>query len=243
VSFGDLKTTHTLYHSDARNLSFLEDESIHLVVTSPPYWNIKNYNEDPNQLGHINDYEEFHLELNKVWNEIYRLLVPGGRLVCVIGDACKSRRKFGRHVVFPNHADIIVNCRKVGFDNLNPILWYKISNANYEVNNGSQFFGKPFQPNGIIKNDLEYILMQRKPGSYRKPTKVQREKSHIDKKNYKKWFRQIWKIPGASTNHHPAPFPEKLAKRLIRMFSFYPVLDTIYTVHDISRDILYLKGI
>ncbi len=216
-----LETSHTLYNADARNMSFLEDESVHLVVTSPPYWNIKDYNESPHQLGHIDDYEKFHRELTKVWKECYRVLVPGGRLVCVIGDACKSRREFGRHVVFPNHADIQVNCRKVGFDNLNPILWYKISNANYEVDNGTKFLGKPYQPNGIIKNDIEYILMQRKPGSYRQPTEDQRKKSHIEEEDYHEWFKQIWRIPGESTKDHPAPFPEKLVYRLIRMFSFY----------------------
>lgn len=215
------ETTHVLYHSDARNLSFLEDESVHLAVTSPPYWDIKKYRDNPDQLGHIDDYEKFHSELKKVWREVYRVLTPGGRLVCVVGDACKSRREFGRHVVFPNHADIVVSCRKVGFDNLTPILWHKISNANYEVNNGTQFLGKPYEPNGIIKNDIEYILMQRKPGSYRKPTKEQRQKSRINKEDYKKWFQQIWRVPGTSSGYHPAPFPEEIANRLIRMFSFY----------------------
>ncbi len=221
MSYEDIETTHLLYRADSRDLSFIEDEGVHLVVTSPPYWNIKDYNETEDQLGHIDDYERFHSELKKVWEECYRVLVPGGRLVCVVGDACKSRREYGRHVVFPNHADIQVNCRKVGFDNLNPILWHKISNANYEIDNGTQFLGKPYQPNGIIKNDIEYILMQRKPGSYRKPTEEQRKKSRIDEEDYSKWFKQIWRIPGESTKDHPAPFPEKLAYRLVRMFSFY----------------------
>ncbi len=221
MSPDEMETTHKLYNADARDLSFIEDESVHLIVTSPPYWNIKDYNDIPKQLGHMDDYEAFHSELTKVWKECYRVLVPGGRLVCVVGDACKSRREYGRHVVFPNHADIQVNCRKIGFDNLNPILWHKISNANYEVENGTQFLGKPYQPNGIIKNDIEYILMQRKPGSYRKPTEEQREKSRIGEEDYGDWFKQIWRIPGESTKNHPAPFPEKLAYRLVRMFSLY----------------------
>jgi len=122
------KATHTyqrLINGDARDLSFLEDESIHLVVTSPPYWNLKRYNENTNQLGHINDYESFLSELEKVWREAFRILVPGGRLVCIVGDVCVSRRKFGRHLVFPLHSDICVLCRKIGFDNLNPIIWHK----------------------------------------------------------------------------------------------------------------------
>jgi site-specific DNA-methyltransferase (adenine-specific) len=199
----------------------LQDESIHLVVTSPPYWNLKQYNDNKDQLGHISGYEQFLTELTKVWRECFRILVPGGRLVCVVGDVCLSRKKHGRHVVVPLHADICVACRKIGFDNLNPIIWNKISNANYEVQNGSKFLGKPYEPNAIIKNDIEFILMQRKPGGYRKPTNIQREKSRIEKKEYDEWFQQSWNITGASTKRHPAPFPVELAYRLVRMFSFF----------------------
>ena len=215
------KTYQRLINGDARDLSFLDDESIHLVVTSPPYWNLKRYNENPDQLGHINDYESFLGELGKVWKEIFRVLVPGGRLVCVVGDVCVSRRRFGRHLVFPLHSDISVLCRKIGFDNLNPIIWYKIANASFEVENGSKFLGKPYEPNAIIKNDMEFILMQRKPGGYRKPTEEQRKLSKINKKNFNAWFQQIWNITGASTRSHPAPFPLELATRLVRMFSFH----------------------
>lgn len=214
------KTQQRLINGDARDLSFLNNESIHLVVTSPPYWNLKRYNENPDQLGHLNDYESFLSELEKVWQEVFRVLVPGGRLVCVVGDVCVSRRKFGRHLVFPLHADICVLCRKIGFDNLNPIIWHKIANASFEVENGCKFLGKPYEPNAIIKNDMEFILMQRKPGGYRKPTEAQRRLSKIDKKDFNSWFQQIWNITGASTRKHPAPFPLKLASRLVRMFSF-----------------------
>ncbi|HUT71307.1 MAG TPA: site-specific DNA-methyltransferase [Desulfatiglandales bacterium] len=215
------KTFQKLINGDARDLSFLGDESIHLVVTSPPYWNLKRYNDNPDQLGHINDYESFLGELEKVWSEVFRILVPGGRLVCVVGDVCVSRRRFGRHLVFPLHADICVLCRKIGFDNLNPIIWHKIANASFEVENGSKFLGKPYEPNAIIKNDMEFILMQRKPGGYRKPTEEQRKLSKIEKKDFNSWFQQIWNITGASTRNHPAPFPLKLATRLVRMFSFH----------------------
>jgi len=218
-------TVHRLINGDARDLSFLPDESVHLVLTSPPYWNLKRYNENPNQMGHIDDYEAFLAELKKVWEHAFRVLVPGGRLVCVVGDVCVSRRSFGRHLVFPLHADISVMCRHIGFDNLNPIIWHKIANASYEVSNGSKFLGKPYEPNAIIKNDMEFILMQRKPGGYRKPTEEQRRESMIDKKDFNLWFQQIWNIPGASTKKHPAPFPLKLATRLVRMFSF--VGDTV----------------
>ena len=193
---------------------------MHLVLTSPPYWNLKRYNENPDQLGHIQDYEAFLFELEKVMRHIFRILVPGGRMVCVVGDVCVARRDFGRHLVFPLHADICVICRRIGFDNLNPIIWHKIANASYEINNGSKFLGKPYEPNAIIKNDIEFILMQRKPGGYRKPTNSQREASRIAKDDFDKWFQQIWNITGASTKQHPAPFPLELAIRLIRMFSF-----------------------
>ncbi|RMH48640.1 MAG: site-specific DNA-methyltransferase [Gammaproteobacteria bacterium] len=218
-------TRHRLVHGDARDLSFIPDESIHLVVTSPPYWTLKRYNEHPDQLGHVKDYEDFLGELEKVWRECFRVLVPGGRLVCVVGDVCLSRRAFGRHVVVPLHADIVVTCRKIGFDNLNPIIWHKIANASFEVENGSKFLGKPYEPNAIIKNDIEFILMQRKPGGYRKPTQYQRDKSRMSKEEFDAWFRQFWNIPGESTRKHPAPFPFELAYRLVRMFSF--VEDTV----------------
>jgi site-specific DNA-methyltransferase (adenine-specific) len=213
-------TIHRLIHGDARNLAFLDDESVHLVVTSPPYWNLKRYNEHPDQLGHVQDYETFLRELEKVWRQVFRILVPGGRLVCVVGDVCVARRDFGRHLVFPLHADICVICRRLGFDNLNPIIWHKISNASYEVSNGSKFLGKPYEPNAIIKNDMEFILMQRKPGGYRQPTDAQRDASRISKEEFNRWFQQIWNITGAPTRHHPAPFPLELAMRLVRMFSF-----------------------
>lgn len=206
---------------DARDLSSLPDQSVHLVVTSPPYWNLKKYNDGPAQLGHIADYEAFLNELGKAFSECYRVLAPGGRLVCVVGDVCLSRRRNGRHVVMPLHSDICVRCRLIGFDNLNPVIWHKIANASFEVENGSKFLGKPYEPNAIIKNDIEFILMQRKPGGYRKPTAQQRELSRISKDEFDQWFRQWWVLPGASSRVHPAPFPYELAYRLVRMFSFW----------------------
>jgi site-specific DNA-methyltransferase (adenine-specific) len=214
------QTKQTLVLGDARDLSFIEDGSVHLIVTSPPYFNLKRYNEIEGQLGHIDDYERFLEELRTVWAQCFRVLVPGGRLVCVVGDVCRSRRQYGKHSVIPLHADICVICRKLGFDNLNPIIWHKISNASYEVDNGSKFLGKPFEPNAIIKNDIEFILMQRKPGGYRRPSDRQRAESKLTKEEYNEWFQQIWRLQGASTKEHPAPFPLELAYRLVRMFSF-----------------------
>lgn len=214
-----------LRHGDARDLDWLPDSSVHLVVTSPPYWTLKEYNDTPGQLGHVREYEEFLDELDRVWRHAFRILVPGGRLVCVVGDVCLSRREHGRHYVMPLHADIAVRCRRIGFDNLNPIIWLKISNASFEVENGSKFLGKPYEPNAIVKNDMEFILMQRKPGGYRAPTDEQRKLSMIEKEQFDRWFQQTWTLTGASTRDHPAPFPLELADRLVRMFSF--VGDTV----------------
>ncbi len=213
--------TQRLILGDARDLSLVPDGSVHLVLTSPPYWNLKRYNEHPDQMGHIEDYEAFLTELNRVWREALRVLVPGGRLVCVVGDVCLSRKAFGRHVVIPLHADICVACRRIGFDNLNPIIWHKISNASYEVERGGGgFLGKPYEPNAIIKSDIEFILMQRKPGGYRQPTEAQRDANRIGKEDFQTWFQQFWQLTGASTREHPAPYPLELANRLVRMFSF-----------------------
>jgi len=160
-----IPTMHHLYMGDARAMSNLGPESVDLVLTSPPYWTLKDYRESDAQLGHIENYDEFLHELDKVWSHCFRALTPGGRLVCVVGDVCLSRRENGgRHTVVPLHASIQEHCRKIGFDNLSPIIWHKISNAVHEVENGSGFLGKPYEPNAVIKNDIEFILMQRKPG-------------------------------------------------------------------------------
>jgi DNA modification methylase len=213
-------TLHRFYHQDARDLNELADASVQLVLTSPPYWTLKHYNASDDQLGFIQDYEEFLDELDKVWRHCHRLLVEGGRMIVVVGDVCLSRRGHGRHSVVPLHASIQERCRQLGFDNLAPIIWYKIANATHETNNGSSFLGKPYEPNAIVKNDIEYILMQRKPGGYRSPSPAMRVLSLISEENHRTWFQQIWRLPGASTRHHPAPFPLELAVRLIRMFSF-----------------------
>ena len=222
-----IASRHRMYLGDATNVSFLEPESVHLVLTSPPYWTLKEYRESDRQLGHVADYAEFLRELDKVWKRCFKALVPGGRLVCVVGDVCLSRRKNnGRHTVVPLHASIQEHCRKIGFDNLAPIIWYKIANAVYEVEGAGGFLGKPYEPNCVIKNDIEFILMQRKPGAYRKPAASTRIMSVIPEDAHREWFQQIWTgLTGASTRSHPAPYPVELAERLIRMFSF--VGDTV----------------
>ena len=215
-----LPTSHKLVGADSRHMAEVEDNSVHLVVTSPPYWVLKKYEPVNGQLGIIRDYGKFLDELSKVVSESYRVLVPGGRFVCVVGDVCIPRRTLGRHVVYPLHSDITLRAREAGFDNLTPILWYKIASAKYEANTYSSILGKPYEPNAVIKNDVEFILIQRKPGPYRKPTMEQRRMSFIPRSYYEQWFRQIWNLNGTSSREHPAPFPPELALRLIRMYSF-----------------------
>ncbi len=216
-------TTHTLRQGDARDLSHIASETIHLIVTSPPYWTLKEYPETAGQLGAIETYEAFLDELDKVWSECVRVLVPGGRICCVVGDVCLPRRRLGRHFVMPLHADIQVRSRAIGLDVLTPILWHKIANGVTEARgNGAGFYGKPYQPGAIVKNDVEYILFMRKGGEYRKVTPLQKALSILTKEEMQSWWRSVWvDIRGASTrNGHPAPYPAALAERLIRMFSF-----------------------
>jgi modification methylase len=217
------QTEHRLHLGDARALSWIPDESVHLIVTSPPYWTLKEYNSHESQLGAIKDYESFLIELDKVWTHCARILAPGGRICCVVGDVCIPRRKMGRHVVMPLHADILVRTRKLGLDALTPILWFKIANGVTESKgNGAGFYGKPYQPGAIVKNDFEYILFLRKGGAYRSPTDEQKALSMLSKAEMQGWLRTAWAdIKGESTRKgHPAPYPVELAERLIRLFSF-----------------------
>ena len=220
-------TKHEILLGDARCADFAPG-SIQMVLTSPPYWTLKVYRRCDGQLGWIADYDEFLDELDRIWRICHRALVPGGRLVCVVGDVCLSRRgQGGRHMVVPLHASIQERCRGLGFDNLAPIIWHKIANAAYEVDRGAGgFLGKPYEPNAVVKNDIEFILMQRKPGGYRRPSPAARVLSLLSREYFQKCFRQVWTdIAGASTSAHPAPYPVELAERLIRMFSF--VGDTV----------------
>lgn len=227
AAVAQVPTRHRLLLGDARHAA-LPAESVHLVLTSPPYWTLKEYHRSAGQLGWIADYDEFLDQLDQVWRLCHSALVLGGRLICVVGDVCLSRRKnSGRHTVVPLHASIQERCRSVGFDNLAPIIWHKIANAAHEVERGTGgFLGKPYEPNAVIKNDVEFILMQRKAGGYRRPSRAARTLSLLSEASFKTMFRQVWTdVAGASTRDHPAPYPVALAERLIRMFSF--VGDTV----------------
>lgn len=221
-------THHTLECGDARQARGLGPQSIHLALTSPPYWSLKRYRDHPGQLGHITDDHTFLDQLDEVWRRCFDALVPGGRLVCVVGDVCLSRRAHGgRHTVLPLHAAIQERCRTIGFENLAPIIWHKIANARHEAaGKGAGFLGKPYEPNAILKHDVEFIRMQRQPGGYRTPIRAQRVLSLMAAADHRQWFPPIWTgLPGASTEGHSAPSPLELAERLVRRFSF--VGDTV----------------
>ena len=219
-------TTHSIYEGDARKLDFIQTESVHLICTSPPYGALKTYPDHPEQLGNIASYDKFLSELDQVWEECLRILVPGGRVACVVGDICLSRRKAGRHHVLPLSADIQVRARRIGFDCLTPIRWQKVSNIKLEASRSSRFLGKPNLPNGVVKNDLEHILFLRKPGGYRKPSKAQERMSFISTDDYARWFGPVWTdVTGQQRSNHPAPYPVEIPRRLIKMFSF--VGDTV----------------
>jgi len=224
-----LPSSHELRLGDARDLSHLDGESIELVVTSPPYFNLKQYENGTggeDQLGDIDNYERFNQMIDRVWEQCYEKLIPGGRMCVVVGDVLRSRSEHGRHRVLPLHATIQEHCTSIGFDSLAPIIWYKIGNASLESGGNARFLGKPYEPGAVIKNDIEYILLFRKPGGYRSPSVEKRILSVIEADEHQQMFRQLWDdITGEPQVDHPAPYPAALAERLIRMFSF--VGDTV----------------
>jgi site-specific DNA-methyltransferase (adenine-specific) len=214
-------TRHIVYQGDARDLSMIATESVHLVVTSPPYGFLKTYPERDGQLGNIASYEHFLDELDRMWSECFRILVPGGRVAAVVGDICVSRRAGGRHYILPLSADLQVRVCKLGLDNLTPIHWLKVANIRLEASKSARYLGKPNLPNGVVKNDIEHILFFRKGTDYRKPTREMERLSRIETDDYIKWFAPIWTdITGQLRRDHPAPLPLELPRRLIRMFSF-----------------------
>jgi site-specific DNA-methyltransferase (adenine-specific) len=217
-----IPTTHALIHADARDLSFIRDGEIPLIVTSPPYADIKNYGNDAGQLAVLPSYEAFLDALDDVWRECFRVLTPGGRVAINTGDVLRARAKHGAHFVLPLHADILARSTRLGFHALNGILWRKMSNCAFEEGKSGGYLGKPGQPNSIIKSEIEHILLLRKPGPYRTPTLAQQRDSAITREEHARWFRPIWDdIRGArTTGAHPAPFPVSIPERLIRMFSF-----------------------
>lgn len=207
-----------IVQADSRVMPELADGSIDLVVTSPPYWHLKDYGV-PGQLGYGQSLHEYLRDLYRVWAETFRVLRPGRRLCINIGDQFARSVVYGRYKVIPLHAEVIAQCEQIGFDYLGAIIWQKRTTMN--TTGGATVMGSyPFPPNGIVEIDYEYILLFKKPGrSLRVPAEV-KEASRLSKEEWKTYFSGHWVFGGARQVEHEAVFPPELPRRLIRMFSF-----------------------
>ncbi len=209
---------HKIIIGDSRKMNELKDSSIHLVVTSPPYWQLKDYGTDT-QIGFNDSYEEYINNLNLVWNECYRVLKPGCRMAINIGDQFARSVYYGRYKVIPIRTEIIKFCETIGFDYMGAIIWQKKTTMN--TTGGATVMGSyPFPRNGIIEIDYEFILLFKKPGKTSAPSKEIKEKSKISKEKWKEYFSGHWYFNGEKQDKHIAMFPIELPKRLIEMFTF-----------------------
>ena len=208
---------------DSRKMLEIKDNSVQLVVTSPPYWSIKNYGVK-NQIGYGQTLHEYLKDLYRVWKESYRVLEPGRRLVVNIGDQFARSIVYGRYKIIPLHAEIIAQCEDIGFDYMGSIIWQKKTTMN--TTGGANVMGSyPYPPNGMIEVDYEFILIFKKPGKSEKIPKEIKEKSKLTKEEWKEYFYGHWNFAGARQIEHEAMFPEELPKRLIKMYTF--VGDTV----------------
>lgn len=219
----ELKTKHRVINGDSRNMNELPDNSVDLVITSPPYWQLKDYGIE-NQIGYSDSYEAYINHLNLVWKECYRVLYNGSRLCVNIGDQFARAVYYGRYKVIPIRTEIIKFCEAIGFDYMGAIMWQKKTTSN--TTGGASLMGSyPYPKNGIISIDYEFILIFKKLGTSKKPSKEIKEMSKMTKEEWKTYFDGHWYFGGAKQDGHIAMFPEELPKRLIKMFSF--VSDTV----------------
>ncbi|MCC6845141.1 MAG: thermonuclease family protein [Bacteroidetes bacterium] len=199
-------------------MSVLKNESIHLITTSPPYWQLKDYGTE-NQIGFHDDYETYINHLNLTWQECFRVLHKGCRLCINIGDQFARSTYYGRYKIIPIHSEIIKFCEMIGFDFMGQIIWQKATTMN--TSGGASIMGSyPNPRNGIVKLDFEYILLFKKQGNAPKPTKEQKENSTMTNEEWNSYFNGHWYFSGAKQDKHLAMFPEELPHRLIKMFSF-----------------------
>lgn len=212
------RTKHTIINGDSRQMLELKNESIDLVITSPPYWQLKDYGAE-NQIGYNDTYEEYINNLNLVWKECYRVLTNGSRLCVNIGDQFARAVYYGRYKVIPIRTEIIKFCEAVGFDYMGAIIWQKKTTSN--TTGGASLMGSyPYPKNGIISIDYEFILIFKKLGKPSpKPVEI-KELSKMTKEEWRTYFNGHWSFRGAKQDGHIAMFPEELPKRLIKMFSF-----------------------
>ena len=201
----------------------LYDHSVHLVITSPPYWQLKDYGSD-NQIGYHESYESYINNLNLVWNECKRVLHPGCRMCVNIGDQFARSVYYGRYKVIPIREEIIKFSETIGFDYMGAVIWQKVTTSN-TTGGGVQMGSYPYPRNGILKIDYEFILIFKKPGEAPKPTKEIKELSKMTAEEWNTFFAGHWNFAGARQDNHIAMFPEELPRRLIKMFSF--VGDTV----------------
>ncbi len=214
------KTNHQILFGDTLQiLPDLPEKTIGFVVTSPPYWQIKDYEND-GQIGKEQPYEEYLSDLTKVWKQCHRLLKPGCRLAINIGDQYLRAKDYGRYRIQPIPADTIRICRKLGFDFMGNIIWRKVSTTN--TTGGGTWMGSTYHPkDGHITYEHEYILLFRKMGDWPDPTPEQKEKSKLTKQQRSRWFRGYWELSPDRQDDHIAKFPVELPKRLIKMYSFW----------------------
>jgi len=213
-----MKTTHKIINEDSRQMNELKDRSVHLIITSPPYWQLKDYGTD-NQIGFNDSYENYINNLNLVWAECYRVLHDGCRLCINIGDQFARSVYYGRYKVIPIHSEIIRFCETVGFDFMGQIIWQKQTTMN--TSGGGAVMGSfPHPRNGIVKLDFEYILLFKKQGNAPKPTQEQKNNAVMTNEEWNTYFNGHWYFNGAKQDKHLAMFPEELPARLIKMFSF-----------------------
>ena len=214
---------HKIVTGDSRRMNEVEDESVHLIITSPPYWQLKDYG-PKEQIGYNDSYQEYINNLNLVWNQCHRVLHKGCRLCINIGDQFARSVYYGRYKIIPIRTEIIKFCEAVGFDYMGAIIWQKVTTCN--TTGGATVMGSfPYPRNGIIKLDYEFILIFKKLGKSSKVSKEIKEKSRLSQDEWNKYFYGHWNFSGEKQDKHIAPFPEELPKRLIKMFSF--VGDTI----------------
>lgn len=212
-------TSHRLILGDSREMPELADASVHLVVTSPPYWSIKDY-DHPVQVGTGETYEEYISSLGEVLAECHRVLHPGCRAAVNIGDQYLRASEHGRYRVQPIHADLTRVGRDIGFDFMGNIIWRKISNTT--TSGGGSWMGSTYHPkDGHVTYEHEYILLFRKRGSWPQPDVEAKKRSRLTKQQRSKWFRGMWEIPPVRQDGHIAKFPLELPRRLIKMYSFH----------------------
>ena len=211
-------TKHILVNGDSRNLSMIPDESVHLVVTSPPYWQLKDYGTE-NQIGFHDNYESYINNLNIVWSECFRVLHKGCRMCINIGDQFARSVYYGRYKVIPIRTEIIRFCESLGMDYMGAIIWQKQTTMN-TTGGGAVMGSFPYPRNGILKIDYEFILIFKKLGNSPSVPKEQKDKSAMTKDEWNSFFSSHWNFAGAKQDGHIAVFPEELPRRLIKMFSF-----------------------